>query len=125
MKKSIHWVEKNNEKYAGLHLLAEFWGGKSIENIDEIKNILTQSANVAECAALEFAAHQFEPQGITAFVILEESHLSIHTWPEEKYMAIDIFTCGDKAKPKKALNYLKKQFQPTRVDLQEIKRGIK
>ena len=124
-KRSIQWVKKSKkQKYAGIHLIAEFWNGKIIENPKEIKKILIAAVKEAKSAPLEVAIHKFSPQGLTGVVLLEESHVAIHTWPELDYVAIDIFTCGDWAKPRKALRYLRRKLKPEKVEIQEIKRGI-
>ena len=65
--------------------------------------------------------HKFHPQGVTGVIILAESHISIHTWPEEKYAAIDIFMCGD-TKPKLSVEYINRKFQPKKYTLKEIER---
>jgi len=124
-KRSIKWVTAIKiSKYAGIHLFADFWNGKIIENPKEIKKILIESVKRAKNIPLEVTIHKFSPQGITGVVLLAESHIALHTWPEINYVAIDIFTCGEKAIPYKALDYLKKIFQPKRVEIQKIKRGV-
>lgn len=125
-KRSIKWIQPkklSKTKYAGIHLLAEFWGGKIVENPKQFEKILIEAAKKARNTPLEVAIHKFQPQGITGIVLLAESHLSIHSWPEWSYLAIDVFTCGIKAKPYQTLNYLRKTFQPKRVKIKEIKRG--
>ena len=123
-KRSIQWVIKSNkEKYAGIHLIAEFWNGKIIEDTKEIKKILAEAVKKAKNAPLEIVIHKFSPQGLTGVVLLEESHIAIHTWPEINYVAIDIFTCGEKAIPRRALEYLKKTFKPKKIEIKELKRG--
>lgn len=123
-KRSTQWVKQVlKSKYAGIHLLAEFWYGKIIEESKEIEKILIEAAKKAGNTPLEVSIHKFSPRGITGVVLLAESHIAIHSWPEINYLAIDIFTCGDKAVPQKALNCLKKAFQPKRVEIKEIKRG--
>ncbi len=123
-KRSIQWVKKSKkQKYAGIHLIAEFWNGKIIENPKEIKKILIAAVKEAKSTPLEVAIHKFSPQGLTGVVLLAESHVAIHSWSEFNYVAIDIFTCGDWAKPYKALQYLKKIFKPKKVEIKEIKRG--
>ena len=123
-KRSIKWVPTKKQKYAGIHLLAEFWGGKIIENPKEIEKILITAAKKSGNTPLEVTIHKFSPQGITGVVLLAESHIALHSWSEFNYLAIDIFTCGDKAKPEKALEYLKKKFKPKKVVIQKITRGI-
>jgi S-adenosylmethionine decarboxylase len=123
-KRSIQWVHLKNKKYAGTHLIAEFWGAKDIEDIKEVKNILIGAAKASGTSALKVSTYKFNPQGVTGIVLLAESHISIHSWPEYDYLAIDIFTCGDKARPLKALEYLREKYQPKKVEVQQIARGI-
>lgn len=124
-KRSIQWIRSTSiSKYAGIHLIAEFWNGRIIENPKEIEKILITAVKRAKNIPLKVIVHKFQPQGITGVVLLAESHLSLHSWPEINYLAIDIFTCGEKAIPYKALEYLKKKFQPKKVKVQIIKRGI-
>jgi len=124
-KRSIQWVqEKNQKKYAGVHLIAEFWHGKIIDDSREIEKILIEAVKRSKNTPLKLAIHKFSPQGITGVILLAESHIAIHTWPEINYVAIDIFTCGEKAIPKRALEYFKKAFKPKKVDVKEIKRGL-
>jgi len=110
-------------EYAGVHLLAEFWNGKEIEDPSMLDTILRTAAAKSNNKALNVDIHKFSPCGITGFVILAESHMSIHSWPERNYLAIDIFTCGDHTMPHKALEYLREVYCPQRVEIQEIQRG--
>lgn len=105
-------------------MLADFWSGKIIEDPKKLEKILIEAAKKAENIPLEATIHKFSPQGITGVLLLAESHIAIHSWPEINYIGIDIFTCGDRAMPHKALEYLKKEFQPKKVKVKEIKRGI-
>jgi len=122
-RRSSLWVKEKNQKYLGIHLIAEFWGGKIIENSKEVEEILIGATKSAQNTPLKIAVHKFNPQGITGVVLLAESHIALHLWPEFNYLAIDIFTCGDKAKPFKALQYLRKKFKPKKVQVYKIKRG--
>ncbi|XOB41367.1 MAG: adenosylmethionine decarboxylase [Candidatus Nealsonbacteria bacterium] len=124
-KRSIKWVidKKNQFKHAGIHLIADFWHGKRIEDPKELKKILIGAVKAANNTPLKISIHKFSPQGITGVVLLAESHISIHSWPEYNYVAIDVFTCGDKSTSNKALDYLKKKFQPKKVKIKKIKRG--
>jgi S-adenosylmethionine decarboxylase proenzyme len=136
-KRSILWNPQNKKlqsktnllegrrRYTGIHLIAEFWYGKNIENPKELKKILLEAAKKANNTPLEVLIHKFSPQGITGVILLAESHIAIHAWPEFNYLAIDIFTCGKKAMPYKALRYLEKEFKPKKVEIREIKRGKK
>ena len=123
-KRSIQWVKKTNQQqYAGIHLIAEFWNGKNIEDTEKIKKILNRAVRAAKSTSLKTVIYKFSPQGLTGVVLLAESHIAIHLWPEFNYLAIDIFTCGNKAMPYKALEYFKKVFQPEKIEVKEIKRG--
>ncbi|MDI6591752.1 MAG: adenosylmethionine decarboxylase [Patescibacteria group bacterium] len=123
-KRSIQWIiTKKNSKYSGIHLIADFWYGKIIEDPNKIKKILIKAVKEANNTPLKVAIHKFNPQGITGVILLAESHIALHSWPEFNYLAIDIYTCGDKTTPKKALDYLKKEFQPKKIEIKEIKRG--
>jgi len=124
-KRSNKWIKpiEKPKKYAGILLAADFWSGRIIEEPKEIRRILTEAVKKAKNIPLEITIHKFSPQGITGVILLAESHISIATWPEINYVAIDIFTCGEKSMPYKALEYFKKEFKPKIVEVQEIKRG--
>lgn len=111
------------QKYVGIHLMADFWYGKIIEDPKRIEKILIKAVKKSKNIPLKTIIHKFLPQGITGVVLLVESHIAIHTWPEFNYVAIDIYTCGNKTAPQKALEYLKKEFQPKEVKIKKIKRG--
>lgn len=125
MKYCIGMREKRAKKflYAGVHIVADFWFGKTIENPIVLRRILLQSAKEANSTPLKISIHAFSPQGITGIALLAESHIAIHSWPEIKYLAIDIFTCGENAKPLGALEFLKKSFCPKKVIVKRLKRG--
>ena len=123
-KRSIQWViKKRRQKHSGIHLIAEFWHGKNIEEPKKIEGILIKAVKEAKSTPLQVVIHKFSPQGITGVVLLAESHIALHLWPEINYLAIDIFTCGEKAMPEKALACLKKVFRPEKVEVKKIKRG--
>jgi len=110
--------------YAGTHLLLELWGARNITSLEKVKKALIDSTNASGATLLEIKLHRFSPnQGISGIAIIKESHLSIHTWPEFGYAAIDIFVCGE-VNPYKAIPVLKKAFKPKKMQLIEIKRGI-
>ncbi len=115
---------KNNTKYAGIHLIAEFWSNQKIDNISTIKTILSKSAKISHNTALGIEVQKSLSQNISGFILLAESHISIHIWPKLDYVAIDIFSCGQKSKPHKALEYLRKKFKPKKIKITEIKRGV-
>lgn len=122
-KRSRRWASGFQKVNIGRHLICDFFGGKLIENSKELEEILRLAAKKAKSTDLEFIAHKFEPHGLTGVLILAESHISYHSWPERKYLAIDIFTCGKKTKPENALEFLKKALKPEKVKIKRIKRG--
>jgi S-adenosylmethionine decarboxylase len=124
-KGSVKWIKKeDNLENIGVHLIVEFWGGKQIEDPKKFESFLLGAAKAAKATALKVNTHKFKPHGVTGVVLLSESHITFHTWPELKYLALDIFTCGKKCKPYAALEYLKEQIKPKHVQVMEIKRGV-
>jgi len=118
------WQNPNKKiLYAGVHLVADFWFGKIVEDPVQLKKILLESARKSQSTSLKFSFYKFSPQGITGVLLLAESHIALHSWPEINYLSVDIFTCGKNSKPHLALEHLKKVFQPKRVKIQELKRG--
>jgi len=124
-KKARRYYSKCEQfNYAGTHLLLEFWGAENITSLEKVKKALIKSVNACGATLLEIKLHRFSPnQGISGIAIIKESHLSIHTWPEFGYAAIDIFVCGE-VNPYKAIPVLKKIFKPKKMQLLELKRGI-
>lgn len=112
-------------KALGQHLLIELYEcDKDILNDEEkVKEILMQSAKVCGATVLTSSSHKFSPHGVSAVVMIAESHLSIHTWPEYGYAACDVFTCGATIKSDKAVNYVVKELKAKNFTLHEIKRG--
>ncbi|MBD3231275.1 adenosylmethionine decarboxylase [Candidatus Dependentiae bacterium] len=119
----INNIETSQINNLGIHLIADFWNCKVPQNITELEKLLKDAAIEANSTPLELSVHKFEPEGITGIIILAESHISIHYWPEKKYAAVDIFTCGTKSKPYEALKYLKKKLKTKKAEVFEIKRG--
>ena len=101
----------NNEKklvHSSKHFLLELYRCNYEKLNDEsfLRCTLNKAAKIANATVLNLISNKFEPQGVTAIALLAESHLSIHTWPEEQYSAVDIFTCGKNMKPDMSCKYL-------------------
>ncbi|MDI6632011.1 MAG: adenosylmethionine decarboxylase [Bacillota bacterium] len=113
-------------KPLGRHVLAEIYDCdfEILNNIELVERIMVNAALEAGAEVREYVFHKFSPQGISGVVVISESHLAIHTWPELGYAAVDVFTCGDKVDPWQACNYLTKHFNAKRVVAKEQKRGI-
>lgn len=113
---------KNNRQGLGKHLIADFYNCKDIPSLRQTKTIFRRAAESIGATVLKVGFHRFHPQGTTAIALISESHISLHSWPEFRYLAVDIFTCGKKD-PVFALDVLKKEFQPKKVKFKEIIRG--
>ena len=110
----------------GTHCILELYDCR-IEVLDDVGFVhqaVVDAARASGCALLNHVSHKFEPQGVTVVGLLAESHLSIHTWPEYRYVAADMFTCGDRAKPEAACQVLIDRFGAARHDLRPIPRGV-
>ena len=94
-----------------------------LDNQNQINDALHEAVKYANATLLQQASHRFSPQGVTAVGILAESHISIHTWPEHGYAAIDIFTCGHRAMPERACGYLAEALSAAHHTIQRVERG--
>ncbi len=110
----------------GRHVLAELYDCPPhlLNDIKMVEDIMVKAALEAGAEVREVAFHQFNPQGISGVVVISESHLTIHTWPELGYAAVDVFTCGDTVDPWASCNYIKKHLFAQNMTGKEIKRGI-
>jgi S-adenosylmethionine decarboxylase len=107
----------------GTHLLIDFWGARRLDEIDFIELALNQAALACGATVLAIHLHSFgEKAGITGVAMLAESHISIHSWPEIDYVALDVFMCGS-SNPHLALPVLRDFFKPRQVSITEAARG--
>ena len=115
-----------NAGYLGRHILAEFFGCNPnvLNNVELIQEKMTQAAVECGATVVQTCFHMFNPYGVSGVVIISESHLAIHTWPELGYAAVDLFTCGEHCDPKIAYDFLKKAFDSTEGSFSQLKRGI-
>lgn len=110
----------------GKHILAEVFGcdPSILNNSKAIEDIMVKAALAAGAEVREVAFHKFSPQGVSGVVVISESHLAIHTWPEYGYAALDVFTCGERVDPWDACNFILKEFQAKTMTATEVRRGI-
>jgi len=110
----------------GKHLLVELrdCNKEILNNIEKTRAYMVAAAIEARATVIGEHFHTFSPHGISGVVIIAESHLSIHTWPEYGYAAVDVFTCGDVLQPCVAADYLINKFQCTNPSVIEVKRGM-
>ena len=110
--------------FAGTHLLVERWQGVGWTSLERVEHVLRDAVKACGATLLEIRLHRFSPfEGISGVAIIQESHLSIHTWPEFEYAAVDLFMCGN-VNPYNAIDVFKRGFQPKKVQVMEVKRGI-
>ena len=110
----------------GTHLLIDLkdCNPGRLDSIKDVQDAMVSAAKKADATIVDVSFHEFNPIGISGMVIIAESHLSIHTWPEYGYAAVDIFTCGDQIKPQEAAAYLIERFECKSPSVSEMKRGI-
>lgn len=112
------------DQFAGRHILADFWGVKDMGNLELIASSIEESARRAGATILHSHYHPFgEGMGVSGVTVLSESHISIHTWPERDFAALDIFMCGD-CDPQIALDYLIEALKPESIDQSYNRRGL-
>jgi S-adenosylmethionine decarboxylase len=118
-----YFVEKDGVKFAGMHLLVDLWGASNLCDPDHIDQALRAAAEAAGATILHGHFHHFSPNGgVSGVLVLAESHISIHTWPERDFAAIDIFMCGA-CDPYDGIPALKAAFRPEAINLDEQRRG--
>ncbi len=113
-------------KTLGLHILADLYGVEPelIDRVEDIRNLLENAVKFADLTKISSHYYQFQPHGATGVVLLAESHLSIHTWPEHGLATVDVYTCGDPSKAYRAMEYIISALKPKRVDKQIHERGL-
>lgn len=113
-------------KALGKHIVCELSGcdPETLANVDGIHAMMVAAARAAKATVMESAFHRFDPQGVSGTVILAESHLSIHTWPEKGYAAMDFYTCGDHTDPWLACEHAAAVLNAKSILTTEFKRGI-
>ena len=111
----------------GRHLLMELedCNEETLNDLETLKTAMVTAANEAGATVMGESFHRFAPHGISGVVVIAESHLCIHTWPEYGYAAADIFTCGTSVQPEKAAELLVDKLGARRHYMQEIPRGLK
>ena len=118
-----HWVECDGRTFAGRHLIIDLWGGRQLDDLAHIDTTLRRAVEAASATLLHLHLHHFTPNGgVSGVAVLAESHISIHTWPEKAYAALDVFMCGD-ADPRQVVPVLEAAFGPDSVRVTEHLRG--
>jgi len=119
-----HYIIKDEMRYAGSHLVIELWEARFLDNLDNIRMIMTDATHACGATLIDLMLHQFGNNGgVTGVAMLSESHISIHSLQEYDYAALDIFVCG-KCDPYKAIIVFREGFLPKRIQVAEHKRGL-
>ena len=117
-----HFAVRNGIACAGVHLIIDLHGAKGLDDIDLIDATLRRCVAAARATLLHLHLHHFHPNGVSGVAVLAESHISIHTWPDIGYAALDVFMCG-KAEPDVCIPILREAFGARRVTVNELLRG--
>ncbi len=119
-----HFAVRNGVRCAGVHLIVDLHGATRLNDIEHIEATLRRCVEAASATLLHIHLHHFQPSGVSGVAVLAESHISIHTWPEQGYAALDVFMCGS-ADPDKCIPVLREAFSAKRVGVNELLRGQK
>jgi S-adenosylmethionine decarboxylase len=118
----VGFVVEGNTTYAGKHLLIDLYGCRNHGELGEIEAVMRAACEETGATVLFSHLHPFDGGGTSGAVILAESHMSIHTWPENGFIALDVFVCGN-CDPHKAIPMLTEYFQPNNTKISMRKRG--
>lgn len=118
-----HFIVKNGVRCAGTHLIIDLLDGEGLDNLELMESVLRDCVTEAGATLLHIHLHHFTPNGgISGVAVLAESHISVHSWPENGFAAFDVFMCGE-AKPELCVEILRKAFKAKRVVVSEHLRG--
>lgn len=109
----------------GRHLLVEFYDcdAKTLDDVSGIEKHMNDAARACGATIVQSTFHRFEPWGVSGVVVISESHLAIHTWPEYGYASVDLYTCGDEIDPMAAYEHLRLMLGAQEAEMQLLKRG--
>jgi S-adenosylmethionine decarboxylase proenzyme len=112
-------------KTLGRHLLVEFYNcsAEFLNDVWGIETAMNQAARACKATIVQSCFHRFMPHGVSGVVVIAESHLAIHTWPEYRYASVDLFTCGDEVDPMIAYEVLKEKLGASTAEIQTLNRG--
>jgi S-adenosylmethionine decarboxylase len=110
----------------GRHILADFYNCNEeiLNDHTLIEKYMVDAAEKSNATVVKSCFHMFNPWGVSGVVVIQESHLTIHTWPELGYASVDLFTCGDEVNPWIAFEHLKDKLQAERTETIEVPRGM-
>lgn len=113
-------------KALGKHLIVELYDcdQKLISDVDYIQNVMMECAKIANTTIIDSVFHKFNPYGVSGVIVVAESHLAIHTWPEHRFASVDFFTCGEHSDPWKSFKIIKKKLKAKHFSITKMQRGI-
>jgi len=118
-----YFIERNGKRCAGTHLLVDLFGARRLDDLEHIDHTLKRCVEAAGATLLHTHLHHFTPNGgVSGVAVLAESHISIHSWPEADYAALDVFMCGD-AQPEKCIEILREAFSVREISVKTHHRG--
>jgi S-adenosylmethionine decarboxylase len=112
-------------KSLGIQLIVELYGCNRalLDEPSHSERILVEAVNRSGATVIQPFFHQFSPHGVSGVVVIAESHVAIHTWPEYGYCAVDIFTCGSQVNPDLICEHIRAEFEAQKISVMEVKRG--
>jgi len=117
-----HFAVRNGVRCAGVHLIVDLNGAQRLDDIEHIEATLRQCVEASKATLLHMHVHHFKPNGVSGVAVLAETHISIHTWPDAGYAALDVFMCGS-ADPDACIPVLREAFCAKSVGVNEMLRG--
>lgn len=125
-KKPAPHISLDRSKSLGIHIIVDFFACNAdvLSDVEAIKDHMHEAAVIAKASIVSEEFHEFDPYGVSGVVIIQESHFTIHTWPEYDYAAVDLFTCGDSLELWNAFEYLKEAFGSRNMEYTDVARGM-
>lgn len=110
----------------GYHTLIELYGcnSKKINDTQLVESTLLKAAQIANLSVVNTTIHHFNPIGVSGVIVIKESHIAIHTWPEHNYVALDFFTCNSSYELTEAIEHIKCAFEAQKMEQKDIERGL-
>lgn len=120
-------LRQDDRRSLGTHLLVELYGcnPERLKYVPDVEQTLVHAAHQSNAHIVGHFFHEFQPHGVSGVVVIEESHYTIHTWPEERYAAVDLFFCSESVEADRAIQILRETFEPDRVEVMLVRRGVR
>lgn len=109
----------------GYHYFVELWGcdSEQIGAVQAVENVLLEAVEACGATYVSHRSHKYSPHGVTSMVLIEESHIAVHTWPKQRYVALDLFTCSKELDAAQAVTIVKRMFGATEHEFRSFERG--